>query len=321
MLLNRVNYAVIVRNFYKFVMNKDWRFLCLRDMGALDDMPDKQYLERLYHATLKKTLDFNNPQTFNEKLQWLKLYDRNPLYSTMVDKIEAKKYVADIIGEEHIIPTLGIWDDPYDIDFSSLPDQFVLKCNHNSGLGMFICKDKRKINEAAVRDGLQKGLSQNYYFPCREWPYKNVRPRIFAEKYMMDESGVELKDYKIFNFNGRAKIIQVDYDRYVKHKRNLYTTNWEYIDAAIEFPNDATYIIKRPQNLDKMIELAERLSCGIPHVRTDFYSIDKKIYFGELTFYHGGGLERFTPEKLEEAMGEWLELPGEKKESGYDRQF
>lgn len=275
----------------------------------LNWVPDEWYLKILYWLIFKKKLDLGDPQTFNEKLQWLKLHDRQPIYTTMVDKCEAKKYVASKIGEEYIIPTLDVWDSFDDIDFDLLPDQFVLKCTHDSG-GLVICKDKSKFDVQSAKKKINQCLRRNFYWYGREWPYKNVKPRIIAEKYMTDESGTELKDYKIFNFDGEPKLIQVDYDRFVEHKRNLYTTDWKYIEATIQYPTDAGHRINRPRQLEKMLEIARVLSADIPHVRTDFYCINDRTFFGELTFHHGSGFEKFTPESLGEKMGEWLKLSG-----------
>lgn len=274
----------------------------------LNFLPDQAYIQLYFFAKFHKFCDLKNPETFNEKIQWLKLYDRQPLYVQLVDKVEVKKYVAKMLGDEYVIPTLGVWDDPYDIDFDSLPDQFVLKCNHDSG-NVIICMDKNIFDRKAAQKKLAKLLQQNFYYVGREWPYKNVRRKILAEPYLVDESGTELKDYKIFNFNGEPKVIQVDYGRFIQHKRNLYDTDWKYINAAIQYPTDASHEIAKPDNLGKMLELARILSRDMPHVRTDFYSIDKKIYFGEMTFYHGSGFEKFTPESFNLYMGDLLELP------------
>lgn len=268
---------------------------------------DVEFLTRNFKRRVGYDLDLEHPKTFNEKLQWLKLYDRKPEYIQMVDKYEVKKYVADKIGEDYIIPTLGIYDTFDEIEFDKLPQQFVLKCTHDSG-SVVICKDKDKFDRKVVGEILNSKLQRNFYWVCREWPYKNVKPRIIAEKYMSDESNEELKDYKFFVFNGKVKLIQVDYDRFKIHKRNLYTTNWEYIEASIMYPNDPTRKIKRPQGLEKMIELSEKLSEGIPHVRADFYSIEDKVYFGELTFYHGGGYEKFRPVQLDVKLGEMIKI-------------
>ena len=282
-------------------------FLLWLDKKRIITLNDKLYLKILYKKEIGKKLNLDNPQTFNEKLQWLKLNDRKDIYTTMVDKYEVKKYVSNIIGDEYIIPTIGVYDKFEDIDFDSLPNQFVMKCTHDSG-STIVCKDKGKFNKEEAKAKLEKALKHNYFYDSREWPYKNVKPRIIIEKYMVDESGIELKDYKIFNFDGKSKIIQVDYDRFETHKRNLYTTDWEYIDLQIKFPKDPNHIIARPKKLELMIQLAEKLSQKISHVRTDFYVIGDKIYFGELTFYHGGGYEKFTPEEWNRKLGDMIKL-------------
>ena len=265
-------------------------------------------LKRRYKKRFGRDLNLKDPKTFNEKLQWLKLHDRQPIYTKMVDKYEAKKLVASMVGEQYIIPTLGVWNKFDDIDFDGLPDRFVLKCTHDSG-SVVICKDKKTFDVDNARKILEAGLKENFYWYGREWPYKNVPRRIIAEKYMEDESGYELKDYKVFCFDGEPKMIQVDYDRFTGHKRNLYTTDWEFINATIEYPNDENHEIERPLGLDTMLDIARKITKGIPHVRADFYSIGSDIYFGELTFYHGGGFEVFTPREFEITMGDWITLP------------
>ena len=269
---------------------------------------DEKFLKYLYKSTFHKELNLENPSTFNEKLQWLKLYDRNPEYIKMVDKYEAKKYVADIIGEEYIIPTLGVWDKFDEIDFSKLPNQFVIKCTHDSG-GVVICEDKNKLNLRKTKRKIEKCLKQNFYYRAREWPYKNVKPRIIVEKYMVDESKKELKDYKVFCFNGEPKFIEVDFDRFIDHKRNIYTTNWELMQLQIKYPMDSNVKIKKPEKLEEMIKFARILAKNIPHVRVDFYSINKNIYFGELTFYHESGFGEITPEEWNKKLGDMIILP------------
>ena len=269
---------------------------------------DKNYLERLYKKRMHKELNLENPKTFNEKLQWLKLYDRKLEYIKMVDKYEAKKYVENLIGKEYIIPTIGIYDKFEDIDFEKLPNQFVIKCTHDSG-GIVICKDKNTFNKKEAKKKIQRALKRNYYYSKREWVYKEIKPRIIIEEYMVDESGLELKDYKIFCFNGEPKFIQVDFDRFSTHKRNIYTLDWKLLNFSIEYPSDLNRTINKPINLKKMIQFAKELSKNIPHVRVDFYSINEKIYFGELTFYHGAGYERFKPIEWDKKMGDMIKLP------------
>lgn len=273
--------------------------------------PDGLYLKCLYRLKMKKRLNLSNPKTFNEKLQYLKLHDRNPEYIKMVDKIEAKKYVAEKIGEEHIIPILGVWDDPYDIDFDKLPDKFVLKCNHNSG-GLFICKDKSQVSREQFRQiqhRFKKELRRNYYWYSREWPYKNVRRRIFAEEYMVDESGVELKDYKIFCFKGKPYMIQVDFDRFAQHKRNIYFTDWKPVPFEYGYPANWNRAIPCPGHLEKILGFAMEMSKNIAFVRVDFYVIFEKCFFGEFTFFPDDGLEKFFPEEWDEKLGQLIELP------------
>ena len=249
------------------------------------------------------------PKTFNEKLQWLKLYDRNPEYTKMVNKYEAKKYVADIIGQEYIISTLGVWDKFEDIEFDKLPKQFVLKPTHTSG-NVFICKDKEKINYKQLRKMINKWLKRDYYLVHREWPYKNIKPKIIAEQYMVDDSGMKLKDYKFFCFNGIAQTILVCSNRNGSFKNtNFYDISWNLQPFTREKHKNSNEQIKKPKNLDEMITVAEKLSKDIPFVRVDLYEINGKVYFGELTFYPSSGFEGFEPEEWDKKLGDMLELP------------
>ncbi len=268
---------------------------------------DELYLRMQYRLMTGKKLNLKNPQTFNEKLQWLKLYDRKTEYTVMVDKYLAKKYVADKIGEQYIIPTLGVWNKFEEIDFAKLPNQFVLKCTHDSG-GLVICKDKSKFDVKVAKKKILCSLKRDYYLVGREWPYKNVPRRIIAEKFMEDESGKDLNDYKIFCFDGQPKLIQVDYDRFANHRRNYYDIEWNYVTIENHYPSDPSHIIRKPIVIDKMIELAKQLSAGIPHVRVDFYIIGESIYFGELTFYHASGFEDFFPSKWNYELGSCIKL-------------
>ena len=269
---------------------------------------DEKFIRMKWNLYMDYPLNLENPTTYNEKLQWLKLHDRKPEYAQMVDKYEAKKYVAGIIGEDHVIPTIAVYERAEDIDFDYLPDQFVLKLTHDSG-GVIICKNKAKLNRNKVIKVLNRGLKREYYWQNREWPYKDIKPRIIAEKYMVDESGTELKDYKIFCFNGEPKIVQVDYDRFVNHKRNLYDLEWNRLPFTLQFPTDWNREIPKPEGLREMLDVAKKFSKGIPHVRVDLYHINGKIYFGELTFFHGSGLERFYPSERDKIIGDMVELP------------
>lgn len=275
--------------------------------SAKRNISDEDYLKQKYKENTGKELRLNNPQTFNEKLQWLKLHDRNPLYTILADKFAVRKYIAEKIGEEYLIPLYGVWNRIEDIDFNKLPNEFVLKCTHDCG-SIIICRDKNTFDIDNARKKLSNALKRNYYYVGREWPYKNIPPKIIAEKYMVDESGDELKDYKFFCFNGVPKLIQVDFNRFKGHKRNIYSVDWEFIDAKINYPNSPNSIIEKPEKLGEMLKSASILSYKIPHVRIDFYSIKQNVYFGEMTFYHGGGTEKFTPSSLNEQLGSWIDL-------------
>lgn len=276
--------------------------------GRMRFIPDRLYLQTCYHAKMGRTLNLTNPTTFTEKLQWLKLYNKNPEYIKMVDKYEVRKYITEKIGDKYLMPLLGVYDSFDEIDFNKLPNQFVLKCTHDSG-SLVICKNKAELDRNAVKKKLNQCLNKNFYYTGREWPYKNVKPRIICEPYIVDESGTELKDYKIFCFNGTPKLIIVDFNRFTAHKRNLYTTDWQFIEATINRPNQRSFVIPKPEKLDEMLHCASILSRGIPQVRIDFYSIKNQIYFGEMTFYHSSGYLKFKPESYDELMGSWIELP------------
>ncbi len=269
-------------------------------------MDDEIYLKIYYKYRTGKELNLEEPKSFNGKLQWLKLFDRNPLYTQLSDKYSVKNYVASMIGEEHIIPTLFVCDAVDDIDEKQLPDQFVLKCTHDGGV--IICTNRKEFDFARAKAELNARMQKNYFWQGREWCYKNIIPRIICEPYIVDESGYELKDYKVFCFDGEPKLIQIDFDRFRGHKRNLYTTDWKRIDAEIEYPSDSCVNIKRPAVLDKMLGYAAKLSEGFPHVRTDFYICDENIYLGEMTFYHGNGCEDYRPSSLGLELGEYINL-------------
>ena len=277
------------------------KFACL--------FPDKLYLSMKYRLLMRKPMNWKNPQTFNEKLQWLKLYDRKPEYTQMVDKYEAKKFVANIIGEEYIIPTLGVWDRFDDIDFAALPEKFVLKTTHDSGT-VAICTDKQHFDIAATRKLFNKRLRRKYYYSHREWPYKNVKPRIIAEKYMVDESGYELKDYKFFCFDGRVEALFIASDRgsaTEETKFDFFDAEFNHLPFTNGHPN-AQRAIPKPVGFEKMKELAAQLSVGYPHLRVDLYDINGQIYFGELTFYHWSGFVPFVPREWDYTFGSWIHL-------------
>ncbi len=276
--------------------------------GFLNWLPDKAYLKMTYKINTGKKLDLKNPKTFNEKLQWLKLYDRNPEYTKMVDKYEVKKYVADIIGEEYIIPTLGVWDKFEDIDFDSLPDQFVLKCTHNSG-GLVICRNKSTLDLEAIKKRFKKLLKKNYYCYGREWPYKNVKPRIIAEKYMQDGETKALPVYKFFCFDGEPKIIQtIQNDKQPNESIDYFDTDWNLLELRQNFPNSDNPLPK-PLLLVKMLDLARALSKKKKgFLRVDLYQINGEIYFSEYTFFSDGGVAEFHPREWDHKLGDCISL-------------
>lgn len=269
---------------------------------------DKTYLKLLYETRIGKKLNLKNPITFDEKLQWLKLYDRKDEYTVWADKYEVRNYVAEKLGEQYLIPLLGVWNSADELKLDDLPEQFVLKCTHDSA-SVCICTNKKNFEWNAAMDKLQKSLNQNYYWHSREWPYKNITPRIIAEAYMTDESGTELKDYKIYTFGGEPYLIQVDFDRFHNHRRNLYTTEWEYIDETIEYSKDPNVKIAKPEHLEEMLECSRKLAVGTISLRTDFYSINGKIYFGEITFYQEAGFAHFEHEEFAKKLGDQIKLP------------
>ena len=289
------------------------KYLCYH--GWLNWLPDKPYIKLLYYASFDRKLNLDSPKSYNEKLQWLKLYERNEQYSTMVDKVAVRSYIKDRIGEEYLIPSIGVWNAADEIQFDVLPDQFVLKCSHNSGKGMCICKDKKSLDFDSARKQLRKGLKEKYYFIGREWPYKNVTPRILGEKYMVDESGSELKDYKVMCFEGEPKLIELHMGRFTEHQtQDFYDTNWK--KTAISQGNDKDYkksdiTLPKPECLDEMLRLSGKLAEGIHHLRVDWYVINGKLYFGELTFFDGSGFVAFDDANDDLLLGSWIKLPSD----------
>ena len=279
-------------------------------------LPDPLYLRLRYLIAFRKPLHLKNPRTFNEKLQWLKLYDRHPEYTRMVDKYEAKKYVAERIGGEYIIPTLGVWDRFEDIDFDALPDQFVLKCTHDSG-GVVICKDKDTLDVDAARKKINARMKENYFWNYREWPYKNVKPRIIAEPYLRDDETGELRDYKFYTFCGEVKALLIIAGRDTPEASGDYfDVNFRHLDMQWGYKN-AKILPAPPKSMEEMIRLAQHLSKSIPELRVDFYEINGRPFFGEMTFFDGGGLERIEPEKWDRVFGDWVTLPPKREEGAH----
>lgn len=295
---------------FKYLLDKDCRFRVNAVRGLYNHMPDEEYLERFYKAWMGKELNLDNPQTFNEKLQWLKIHDHSPLYPKLVDKCDVKDYVGELIGFEYIIPTLGVWESFEEIDFSQLPNQFAMKCTHDSH-GVIICKDKSKLELKSARKKINHALNRNYFYKFREWPYKEVKPRVIAEKYLEDETGY-LTDYKFYCFNGKADYVLVCFDRTMgETKYYFFDRDWQlkrYNTDGKAAPEGFTK--PKPEGIDKMFDLAEILAkeSGAPFIRVDFYNVYGSIYFGELTLYPMGGFNfRLLPE-TDELFGEKVNL-------------
>ena len=291
-------------------LKKPYMILLSLDKKNIIRLSDKKFLEYRYLETFNRKIDWNNPREFNEKLQWLKLYNRKDIYSKMVDKYEAKKYVANIIGNEYVIPTLGIYDNFDDINFDKLPNQFVIKCTHDSG-GLVIVKDKSKLDIDIIKNKINNCMKKNYYHASREWPYKNVKPRILVEKYMEDDCYHELRDYKIYAFNGKCDYLMLCFDRFKNKTKYIYfDRNW---NIEKEFSNDGikygdTLCVEKPKNLKKMFEFASLFSCNHPFIRVDFYEVNGKLYFGEFTFFPTGGFDNTRTKECELYLDNALNL-------------
>lgn len=265
---------------------------------------DELYIKLFYLFGMKRLLSLKKPITYTEKIQWLKLHNTDPLYSILVDKYAVKDYIKNSIGEQYVIPLLGVWYDYNEIDFDTLPNQFVLKTNHDSGT-VIVCPDKSKLDHDIARIKLNKALSGNYFYKSREYPYKNIKPRIVAEEYIHDSEQVELTDYKIFCFNGEPKYLQITSNKGVQKYVNYYDIQFKPLQLSTGFPANENGI-EKPMNFDKMIELACLLSKNILHVRIDMYNINGKIYFGEYTFHHSGGIVKFDPPYWDKVWGNMI---------------
>ena len=292
-------------------MKLDKKTILKKAKYALRFLPDRAFIQLYYFARFRRFCDFDDPKTFNEKLQWLKLNDRNPLYITLVDKCEVKAWVAERIGSEHVVPTLGVWDSFDEIDFEALPERFVLKCTHDSE-GVVVVSDRAQFGLEAAKAKIEAALKCNFYYIGREWPYLNVKPRIIAEEYMEDLRHGELRDYKFFCFDGEPKVMFVASGRGAgQTKFDYFDTHFNRFDIKQHYPNSEGEI-ERPETFGRMMDAARTLSRGIPQVRIDFYEVDGKMYFGECTFYHFSGFMPFEPDEWDEVFGSWLFLPADK---------
>ena len=290
----------------KYIKNPKTIIVYLMNKGLFSFLPDKIYLQWKYKLIMNQKLDLNNPQTFNEKLQWLKLYDRKDIYTIMADKYAVREYVKNKIGEEYLIPLLGVYNNFDEINFEELPEKFVIKPNHTSG-NVYICTDKNEINYKKLKKQINKWLKRKYYYLHREWPYKNIKPKIIIEEYLDDLSG-DTKDYKFEIFNGHLAYSFVCSDRHSNLKFTFFDKNGKFMDITQDnCPNDKN--IKKPINYKKMIELSQKLAEETIELRVDFYEIGNKIYFGELTFYDSAGYGEFKPDVWDLKIGKMLKLP------------
>lgn len=277
------------------------------DEKRIITISDKKFL-KYRGLNMGMNLNIDNPKTFNEKLQWLKLHDRNPLYMTLVDKYEVKKYISDKLGDKYIIPTIGIYNYFDEIDINKLPQKFVIKCTHDSA-SVMVCKDKKNFDFSKCRKKIELALKKNYYYAGREWPYKKVKPRILIEKYMEDKTFHELRDYKFFVFNGKVEYFKVDFDRFTKHGANYYDRNKKFVNIGeVVCPPNPNKKIILPKTIDKMMKLAEELAQDIPFIRIDFYDVNGQIYFGEMTFYPASGYGKFIDSEWDTKLGELIDL-------------
>lgn len=271
---------------------------------------DALYLKMEYYFQTGRRLNLNNPKSYNEKLQWLKIHDRKPEYTQMVDKAGVKDYITKTIGEQYVIPTLGVWKHFDEIDFTILPEKFVLKCTHDSG-GLVICKDKKMLDKVSAKKKIEKCLKKNYFYGTREWPYKDVEPRIIAEPLLEQANGDEICDYKVMCFNGKAKLIELHMNRHSDHHtQDFYDVNWQKteISQGKGYGGCSDIEVPKPSCLDKMLQLSETLTKDMAHCRVDWYVVNGHLYFGELTFFDGSGFDLFDRYEDDLLLGSWINL-------------
>lgn len=281
----------------------------LRHLGTW--LPDVIYIKLRYRFQVGRQLDLRNPRSFQEKIQWLKLYDHNPRYSQLVDKVLVKDYVSSLIGKEYVVPLLGVWDNPEDIDWDSLPNQFVLKTNHSGGnTGVVICRDKESFDRQKAVSRLKTSLKSDVYRDLREWPYKGLIKKVFAEEYLESPEQEDLPDYKWYCFNGVPIFCQLIQNRTTNETIDFYDTEWNHQEFIGLNPSAsfATFSAEKPDNLEIQIKIARALSKDIPFVRIDLYSIGTRVYFGEFTFYPFSGMGQFAPIQYNEILGDMISL-------------
>lgn len=296
-----------MNKFAKVIRNPWLVYNYAASKGLTDWVPDELHLKAMYRATMGKRLNLEDPVTFNEKLQWLKIHDRNPLYTTLVDKYRVKQWVADRIGEEHVTPTYAMWEHVEDIDISGLPERFVLKTNHDCG-GVVICRNRAAFDLGAAKEKMAEHLKTNYFWRTREWPYKDVAPCIFAEEYLDSGESGDLHDFKILCFDGEPKFIELHKGRFSQHSQDWYDVNWNKLDIPQPGLLQSSEPDEPPVCLDKMVNLSRVLASGIPHVRVDWYVTDGRLLFGEMTLYDGAGFDGFERPGDDLMLGSMIDL-------------
>lgn len=269
---------------------------------------DELYLSWMFYHRLGYWPNLHRPKSFNEKLQWMKLHDKNPLFSLYADKFRVREHIVETIGEGYLIPLLGVFNKAEDIVFDSLPNQFVLKCNHGAGCNI-ICKDKTRFDRRAAIIKLNEWMAKDYSHFKREYHYASIERKIICEQFMTDRETGDLRDFKFFCIGGEIQMIQVDMNRFSNHTRNIYDKDWNLLDVEISFPRDTTCKVAPPKELPEMIAIANKLSKDFKQVRVDLYVINHKVYFGELTFFSGAGFSKYNPRKFEIELGKKLRLP------------
>lgn len=296
-----------------FIKNPSYFITSPASKGYLDWMPDEMYLKLLYRLKLGYACNLKNPKLFNEKLQWLKLNDRKPEYAQMVDKWEVRSYIEEVCGAQYLIPSYGVFNSTEEIDFNELPNRFVIKCTHDSG-SVEVCTDKTTWDKESAVSRINEALKRNYYKTYREWPYKDVKPRIIIEKYIHDKSSDDLKDYKVMCFNGKAKVIELHENRFSSdriHTQTFYSNTWEKLDILQPFADATIETAPKPAVLDIMLNLSERISADMYHARIDWYEVDGYLFFGEITFYDGSGFESFTKIEYDRYLGDLIDIGGD----------
>ena len=305
-------------DFYKALKEPDkfiWDFCRKDNYKNAHLVPDKLYLKCMYKRFMGEKLNLKNPVGFNEKLQWLKLYDRRPEYPELVDKVSAKQYIAKKLGSEYVIPTVGVYDSADEIPFDKLPDRFVMKCTHDSG-STVLCRDKNALDIEQTKQKLTKMVNRPFYWYGREWPYKSVKKRIIIERALFDKNGNGPIDYKFFCFDGKMRFVQVDFGRFVDRRSNYYGRDLKIMQFHKQTcPYDPNIEFEKPAHFDRMIEIAEKLSEGIPFLRVDLYCVEDRIYFGEMTFFPGSGCLRLVSDQYdaEKYVGDMIKLPKKRR--------